>query len=97
MSGGSFGYAYSRVQQFCEELEIKIRRNGKSREDALYPDECYPEYSADTLFSLGQILEEAEKVAKLMRETEWLYSGDHGEESFQRLVAPLLPPAIPRQ
>lgn len=97
MSGGSFNYAYVSVQTFCEELEIKIRQNGKPRDDSPYDDEHYPEYSAETLFALGQILEDAERVAKLMRETEWLYSGDHGEESFQRLVAPLLSPAIPRQ
>jgi hypothetical protein len=90
MSGGSFNYAYSGVRSFCDELEIKIRQNGQSREDKNYPGECYPEYSPVTLVTLRQILAEAERVSKMMREAEWLYSGDHGEESFRSLVVPLL-------
>ena len=27
-----------------------------------------------------------ETAGKLAREIEWLYSGDHGEESFNRLI-----------
>jgi hypothetical protein len=26
-----------------------------------------------------------------MKETEWLYSGDHGEESYRKLIEQLLP------
>lgn len=31
-----------------------------------------------------------EKAGKLAREIEWLYSGDHGEESFNRLIDEIL-------
>lgn len=76
MSGGSFDYAYSRVNSFVEELGEKVRN-----EQELKPE---------TAYALGEIAGVASIVARLMRETEWFFSGDHGEESFMRLVQPLL-------
>lgn len=77
MSGGSFDYAYSRVNSFVEELTDKVNKS----EIELNPE---------TAYALGEIAGVASIVARLMRETEWFYSGDHSEESFMKLIRPLL-------
>ena len=81
MSGGSFNYAYGRVEQFAEELRTKIANNGKEND---YGEKC--EFSAQTIARLQSIVEDAERTAKLMKAAEWLYSGDTGENGFAASV-----------
>jgi len=71
MSGGSFNYAYMRVLDFAEELEQKLA------------DSDY-RWSPETLEELSNVLKLANYFGKVMRHTEWLYSGDYGEESFHK-------------
>jgi hypothetical protein len=82
MSGGSFNFAYSRVQEFGETLAEKIRNNG-------VPDEYgdLSGYPPEVLTVLSSIQAQAEQIAGLMKAVEWLYSGDYGPETFLERVA----------
>ena len=82
MSGGSFDYAYRRVEQFAEDLRAKIADNGKEND---YGEKC--EFSPETIALLQVIAEDAERTAKLMKAAEWLYSGDTGEGDLAASVA----------
>ena len=80
MSGGHFGdcgYDYYKVAQFADELEVEIQNNTK-------PDEY--EYalnlSPETIKYLRKQLRQMRKMAEIMRHIDYLYSGDHGEDSF---------------
>ncbi len=81
MSGGSFNYAYGLVEKFAYDLGHRLDRNNDQDEWG----HAY-EFSDETVHALRNIENLAFRLAKLMRETEWLYSGDHSEESFLRLI-----------
>ena len=74
MSGGSFNYAFWVTAQFADELEVKLYENRY-------------EFELPTRKKLVEIQALASYTAKLMREAEWLYSGDTGDESFLQRVA----------
>lgn len=75
MSGGSFDYAFFRVEMFANELEDKLAKNELG--------EVPPEVTA----RLARLVVEARRLAALMKEAEWLYSGDTGDASFLARVA----------
>jgi len=77
MSGGHFDYAYHIVENFCEILKRNIRDNKKKDESGYAP-----EYSEEVINELKKILASTKKTAELMYHTEWLMSGDDGEETF---------------
>jgi hypothetical protein len=81
MSGGSFGYAYEHAVQFAKDLEDKLSAAAERASDA---QECPPEFEPETNEKLRHIAALARHVGALMKEAEWLYSGDNGEESFAR-------------
>lgn len=81
MSGGSFNYAYSRVQDFAEELQAKIDENEAPNRHG----EC-PGLPAYVLPELLAIAADARALATRMRAAEWLYSHDIGEETFMRWI-----------
>ena len=81
MSGGSFDYAYQKVADFAELLSALIANNKTKDRWG-----CVHDYSDEVVENLVAIEGQARKTAKLMREVEWLYSGDHGSESFLALV-----------
>jgi hypothetical protein len=85
MSGGHFndnGYIYYRVYEFADELESAIQNNDRVDD----PDYYSPRYSKEVIGYLKPKVEEIRKMAKLMKEIDYLYSGDHGEDSFMRIV-----------
>ncbi len=82
MSGGSFSYAYRRVEQFCEELERRVKQRDFVDEWEPQPNYVGPE----AMIKLREILVLTCRAAKLMREVEWLYSGDTSDESFLERV-----------
>jgi len=82
MSGGSFDYAYSGVQDFADELGMKLDNWNKKTE---YGDTPY-KFEPTTRAKLREIEALARKTAALMKEAEWLYSGDTGDESFMERV-----------
>ena len=73
MSGGSFEYAYHHVAEFAAQLEDYL----DSDEGVFKPD------VKDTLHGIVLI---ALRASRLMREVEWLYSGDTGEDTFMQRV-----------
>jgi len=78
MSGGSFDYAYQKVEEFTESLDLKLANYDKCDEEGSRPHD----YSKEVREKLMQINALVAKTAALMREVEWLYSGDTGEDSF---------------
>jgi hypothetical protein len=85
MSGGHFGdcgYDYYKVAQFADELEVEIQNNNKKLDDYEYA----PNFSPETLKYLRKQLMKMRKMAEIMRHIDYLYSGDHGEDSFMERV-----------
>jgi hypothetical protein len=81
MSGGSFDYAYGHVAQFADELENKLDTAGVEGFD--------PWNSPEVVARLRRLVIDARRVSALMKEAEWLYSGDTGEDTFSKRVAKL--------
>ena len=84
MSGGHFNgnsYIYYQVHQFADELENEIENNEK-------PDiwDYCPSYSPETLSVLKLQISKINKIAKIMKAIDYLYSGDHGEDSFLEAI-----------
>jgi hypothetical protein len=86
MSGGHFGdcgYDYYKVAQFADELEVEIINNGKERtEDRTYGVEWYPNHDPEVIEYLKEQLPKMRKMSEIMRHIDYLYSGDHGDDSF---------------
>ncbi len=89
MSGGHFEYNCFRISQFADDLlhEIQINKSKKRNE---WDEVTACNFNENTI----QILKEChliiETAGKLAREIEYLYSDDHGEESFMEIVEPIL-------
>lgn len=86
MSGGHFngsGYIYYQVNQFADELENEIENN--DREDERNYNYA-PHFNEETLASLRQQLPLLRRMAQIMKEIDYLYSGDHGEDNFLKLM-----------
>jgi hypothetical protein len=83
MSGGSFDYAYCRVAGFADDLQMRIDERDRVNEWGQTPNNFGP----PVIDKLIEIVKDAKRTAALMREAEWLYSGDTSEESFLRRVA----------
>ena len=80
MSGGHFGncgYDYHKVSQFADELEVEIDNNGKVDEYGYKR-----EFDPDVIDYLEAQLPKLRKMAEIMRAVDYLYSGDHGDDSF---------------
>jgi len=87
MSGGHFNhnnYIYYQVYQFADELEHEIERNNIEDEWGYAPG-----LSEETLNFLRQKVVELRKISEEMRRIDYLYSGDHSEESFMEIVKDL--------
>ena len=72
MSGGSFNYAYSTVDEFVYQLEKFIGENKESEY----------QYSKEVIKKFEQIIKESERLALLMKEVEWRVSEDTGDDNF---------------
>jgi hypothetical protein len=88
ISGGHFndcGYEYYKVSQFADELEAEIQNNGRegSKEDNY---EWYPNHEPEVIEYLKEQLPKMRKMAEIMRHIDYLYSGDHGDDSFMERV-----------
>jgi len=84
MSGGHFnysGYIYFQVEEFADQLEKDIANNNT-------PDEygyC-PGYNNEVIAYLKSQVSKIRQMAETMRAIDYLYSGDHGEDSFMEIV-----------
>ena len=74
MSGGSFNYAWIGVYSFVEYLEEVLAE----------PSE---DLKPETVSKLREIENKVRQAGQLMREVEYLYSGDTGNETFMERVA----------
>ena len=84
MSGGHFGdcgYDYYKVAQFADELEAEIENNF-IKDDWGY----HTGYSDEVIEYLKAQLPKMRKMAEIMRHIDYLYSGDHGDDSFMERV-----------
>lgn len=90
MSGGHFndcGYDYHKVYQFADELEMEISNNGRQRnEDRTYGEEWYPNHDPEVIEYLKEQVPKMRKIAEIMRHIDYLYSGDHGDDTFMERV-----------
>jgi predicted mannosyl-3-phosphoglycerate phosphatase (HAD superfamily) len=82
MSGGSFNYAYTKVEKFVEKLDEKLNKVDYKDQ---YGSKTY-EFEPETLEQIKIIRNLAECTAKLMKEIEWLYSGDTSDDTFMKSV-----------
>lgn len=85
MSGGHFEYNCFRISQFAEDLQHELDINCSEERDN-YNDpigSCYEPETIEMLINAQAVIAYAGKIS---REIEWLYSGDHGEESFRKIV-----------
>ena len=88
MSGGHFGdYDYYKVDQFADELEVEIENNGKAKDDSgYYGEKWYPNHDPDVIDVLREQIPKLRKAAEIMRHIDYLYSGDHGDDTFMKRV-----------
>lgn len=78
MSGGSFNYAYSCVNEFVDKMKDRLDNVEETNEYGEQPNKFSPE----VIDMLREIELTVRHTAKLMKEVEWLYSGDSGEKTF---------------
>lgn len=83
MRGGAFNYAYCRVNEFADDIGMRIDEEDAVDEFGDQPNK----FSPAVLSSLRSIESLARLTAQLMREAELLYSGDTSEESFLERAA----------
>lgn len=84
MSGGHFNsnnYIYHRVYQFADELENELENNDKENELGYSP-----KYNQEVLNYLKNQVPSLRKMSQIMKEIDYLYSGDHGEDSFLNAI-----------
>lgn len=80
MSGGHYDYAYLKVIEFGDCIE----------RDLTEPKD-WMNYSPECMLRLKQIAAEAARFAGVMKDVEWLLSGDVGEETFMKNFDPVHP------
>lgn len=84
MSGGHFndnGYTYYKVSQFADELQQEIENNFTEDEYGYTRN-----YSKEVIVYLLDQLPKLRKMSEIMKHIDYLYSGDHGEDSFMDRV-----------
>jgi len=69
MSGGAFDYKYAEILNFLDKLSSAL----KVKDDNV---------SEKTLGEIKKMIKPIKLAAELMKEIEWLYSGDNSEETF---------------
>jgi hypothetical protein len=87
MSGGSFDYAYRRMQDFANDLRCKLAEQGQ-----VVDGWKIGTWEPAVATKLAEIAALVDHAAKLAREAEWLYSGDTGEDTFMERVAKINAP-----
>jgi len=84
VSGGTFnnsGYIFYQVDQFADELELEILNNSRKDEYGFSRN-----FDEKTLDDLRNRIPEIRRLAKIMKEIDWLYSGDTGPDDYLKRV-----------
>jgi len=89
MSGGHFNYDSSVMSRFADDFGHELDINDSQEKDE-YGDKVGAGYSKKTVAVLKQCHAIIAMAGDLAKEIEWLYSGDHGEEWFLKLIEPTL-------
>lgn len=80
MSGGHYSYNQHYISQIAETIEKDLANN-----PYLYPEYGYRYDSrmpSDVVARMTELKNKLVQVAKLVKEADWLYSGDTSEEYF---------------
>lgn len=88
MSGGTFnqcGYVYYQVSQFADELENEIENNEKEDEWGYKRG-----YNEKTLEILKSQIKNIRAMSQVMKEIDYLYSGDTSEETLVSRIEGIL-------
>jgi hypothetical protein len=83
MSGGSFNYAYAQTIDFADSLMNMLESQGEDDPRNGFPE---PEWEREVTLKLKFIAYAAHVTGALMKEAEWLYSGDTSEATFLKRV-----------
>jgi len=89
MSGGHFDYKSYRIAQFAEELQHEIEINDDLSKNE-YGETIGYGFRKETIDRLKTVQRMTETSGRLAKEAEWLYSGDHGERTFQSVIDKIL-------
>jgi len=89
MSGGHFNYDCFAISRFADDLLHELDINDSQEKDD-YGGNTGAGYGKKTVNVLKQCRAVIFLAGELAKEIEWLYSGDHGEESFLKIVRPTL-------
>ena len=84
MSGGHFNdnaYIWHQVSQFAYELENEIQNNNVKDEWGYASN-----YNQEVIEYLEEQVHFLHKMADIMRHIDYLYSGDHGPDTFMKKV-----------
>jgi hypothetical protein len=96
MSGGKWDYIQYRFTDIAEDVDKLVEQNGKPKtaeelKESFYDDEWYKQYPEDLNHYeyKKEVLKQFKKAIKAIKiaeiyiqRTDWLLSGDDGEESF---------------
>ena len=81
MSGGHYDYNQYYIWDIAETIVKDLANNSQE-----YEDEEENEYArhmpSDVVARMTELKNKLEQVAKLVKEADWLYSGDTSEEYF---------------
>lgn len=77
MSGGHYDYNQHYIWNIAEIIEKDLANNNQENEDGY--DSRMP---SDVVARMTELKNKLEQVAKLVKEADWLYSGDTSEEYF---------------
>lgn len=85
MSGGHFNYACHRIDDLAEDLQREIEINDSEETDRFgeYIGRHFEPETMEVIVGYQKMISICGKAA---REIEWLYSGDHSEESFMKKI-----------
>jgi hypothetical protein len=88
MSGGHFypEYVYYKMYDFANEVEDEIEKNGKPRNESYYGQEFYPNHDPEVIDYIKAQIPKIKKMSDIMRHIDYLYAGDHGDDSFMERV-----------
>lgn len=89
MSGGHFDYNCFRITNFAEELQYEIDINDNTTKDSC-GDQKGMGFEEKTIERLQEVQKLISQAGKLARTVEYLYSGDHGEESALKIIDEIL-------
>ncbi len=81
MSGGHFNYPEYQLNNFINNLTNEIKNN-KTKNEYGYS----PNYNKQTITLLKKIIKLSKITSNLIHSTDYLYSGDDSEETFQKEV-----------